>query len=259
MQQDSQNVNARVQLGYIYLLCGDRRAVTTLEGVVFGSGASRSLLGAAKIYLSLALHQQCGEKGGNRTRSHQLAKEGLSLHKNLQCVWSDIGNGLEEMPLACIQRLRGICDLDLTSTQARQLLELLAQALGRTRVTQALTNYTPQESGQASAPTITPIPHQRMSSSSPSRGSLGSISRASSHGRQTPYKIQRASSHGRQTPTTQHCVSQVVSYPTYSAAQLASSYGRHVITPTTAYTPSTSQPTTPHGKRSFSPARRLGI
>jgi len=92
------------------------------------SSIPRSQLGTAKAYLALALDGQ----PDRQHRASALAKESLSLHRNLQTVWTEIESGKYcSQPVEAVQRLRGICDLDLTSTQARQLLQLLAAATGR--------------------------------------------------------------------------------------------------------------------------------
>merc|ERR1712226_1203360 len=64
--------------------------------------------------------------------AEQVLKEGIALHRNLQVVWRDVETSiLEKPPMAAVQRLRGICDLDLTSSQARHLLQLLVRSTGR--------------------------------------------------------------------------------------------------------------------------------
>ncbi|CAE8632472.1 unnamed protein product, partial [Polarella glacialis] len=78
-----------------------------------------------------------------------VAKEGLSSHRNLQTVWREIEGGqYSSQPLAAVQRLRGICDLDLNSVQAKQLLQLLAGALGRADLAQGMAPPTPVGSSQ---------------------------------------------------------------------------------------------------------------
>jgi len=143
LARDPQHVAARLQLGYLQLSANDHRAVATLESAVSSTSASRSALGAAKVYLSLALDSEdrYGSLGSTMAvgsgpgrqgqRAEQVLREGLSLHKNLQCVWRELERGGCDRPLAAMQRLRGICDLDLTTQQAKQLLQLLARASGR--------------------------------------------------------------------------------------------------------------------------------
>jgi len=141
LKRDPQNVPARLQLGYLQLSAGDRRASGTLENAVSGASAPRSTLGAAKVYLALALDAEAraDSRGSSGRRAEEVLKQGLSLHRNLQCVWQEIERGLlAEQPLQAVQRLRGICDLDLTSLQARQLLQLLVRATGRQDLLRAL-------------------------------------------------------------------------------------------------------------------------
>merc|ERR1719424_953256 len=82
-------------------------------------------------------------------RSERVVREGLELHKNCQHVWHEVEQGLADQPLEAVQRLRGICDLDLSSLQARSLLGLLARAHGRSDLSRALASITPprQKSG----------------------------------------------------------------------------------------------------------------
>merc|ERR1719282_600877 len=141
LQCDPQNSASRLQLGYSQLCRGDPCAAATLEALVLNPCVSRSYLGAAKVYLALALDSNI-ELGGQR-RADNVIKEGLSLHQNLQHVWREIENGLASQPVAAVQKLRGICDLDLTSLQARQLLRLLARAMGRADLSRALAGATP--------------------------------------------------------------------------------------------------------------------
>eukprot|EP00929_Paragymnodinium_shiwhaense_P112726 TRINITY_DN80995_c0_g1_i1.p1 TRINITY_DN80995_c0_g1~~TRINITY_DN80995_c0_g1_i1.p1 ORF type:complete len:782 (-),score=98.70 TRINITY_DN80995_c0_g1_i1:215-2560(-) len=136
LQRSPQHAGALLQLGYLQLCQGDARAVSTLDVAAFGVNASGSTLGSAKVYLALAsdLHPERSSRG----RPEQVLREGLAEHKNLQCVWQEIEHGLgARQPLAAVQKLRGICDLDLSSSQARQLLRLLAQAFGRSDLAHA--------------------------------------------------------------------------------------------------------------------------
>ncbi|CAJ1330716.1 unnamed protein product [Effrenium voratum] len=139
LQSHPQHALARLQLAYCQLLGGNaNRAGAILEGLL-ASRASlpRSLLGCAKVYLALALAEQ------QRTqRASSLAQEALTAHRNLQTawdpgscggdrqVWREIESG-QQSGTGALQRLRGICDLDLTAAQARQLLQLLAAAANR--------------------------------------------------------------------------------------------------------------------------------
>jgi tetratricopeptide (TPR) repeat protein/tRNA A-37 threonylcarbamoyl transferase component Bud32 len=154
LQRSPQNAMARLQLGYMQLTRDDPKAVATLEAVVTGSTANKSMLGAAKIYLSLALENL---NMSRNSRAERVVKEGLALHRNLQHVWKEVEEGLADQPLEAVQRLRGICDLDLTSLQARTLLGLLASATGRSDLSRALSTITPpkqrpQPSRQTSVP-----------------------------------------------------------------------------------------------------------
>merc|ERR1719487_326416 len=127
LQREPQHAAARLQLGYMKLSEGDMQAATaSLETFVSSSaGVSRSMLGAGKVYLALAL------VGGQQQRAQKVLREGLTLHRNLQHVWAEIESSLGSQPTAAVQRLRGICDLDLTSQQARQVLGMLAQIHSR--------------------------------------------------------------------------------------------------------------------------------
>mmetsp|Transcript_77524 Transcript_77524/g.136749 ORF Transcript_77524/g.136749 Transcript_77524/m.136749 type:complete len:1064 (+) Transcript_77524:137-3328(+) len=130
LQRHPQYAPARLQLAYFQLASGDSsRAAAILEALLAGqSSIPRSQLGTAKVYLALALEDQ----PDRQHRAQSLAKESLSLHRNLQTVWKEIDSGkYGSQPVEAVQRLRGICDLDLTSSQARQLLQLLAGATGR--------------------------------------------------------------------------------------------------------------------------------
>merc|ERR1719362_237269 len=144
LRRHPQNVSARLLLGYLQLLAGDRRASSTLESALSGSSAPRSTIGAAKIYLAMALDAERRSSGSSVTtnqgrRAEQVLKEGLTLHRNLQVVWRDLERSLlDQPPSAAVQRLRGICDLDLTSLQARHLLQLLVRMTGRADFMRAL-------------------------------------------------------------------------------------------------------------------------
>eukprot|EP00927_Polykrikos_kofoidii_P072465 TRINITY_DN68580_c0_g1_i1.p1 TRINITY_DN68580_c0_g1~~TRINITY_DN68580_c0_g1_i1.p1 ORF type:complete len:787 (+),score=121.84 TRINITY_DN68580_c0_g1_i1:96-2456(+) len=157
LQHSPQNAPALLQLGYSQLCANDPRAVSTLEVAAFGTSASGSTLGAAKIYLALALNMQperssCG-------RPEQVLREGLAEHRNLKCVWQEIDQGLGARdPVASVQKLRGICDLDLSTAQARQLLSLLAAATGRSDLSTSfsgvvrMSSCEPGRSGGGSCP-----------------------------------------------------------------------------------------------------------
>jgi len=137
LQRDPTNAWAQLQLGYAQLCRGDPCAANALESVVAdAAGASRSELGAAKVYLALSI-DAFPERDGPR-HADMCVKEGLSLHRNLQHVWKEIEAGLANKPTAAVQRLRGICDLDLTSGQARQLLKVLARAMGSAALARTL-------------------------------------------------------------------------------------------------------------------------
>lgn len=169
LQREPKNAAALLQLGYCQLLRGDGRAVATLEKLVTGAGASRSQVGAAKMYLSMAL--DCSSDPSAQQRADVVAKEGLSLHRNLQHVWHDIQRGQDSEPVAAVQKLRGLCDLDLTSSQARQLLRLLARATGRSDMVRSLGGSTPPRSRgnrQSSIPPDRCFPGQQ--EGAPSRG-----------------------------------------------------------------------------------------
>jgi len=137
--RDPKNPAARLQLGYIQLTRSDPSCVSSLESVVSGpSVVSRSILGSAKVYLALALDAHGNQRDARSDqRVDQLLKEGLVQHRNLQHVWQEIEMGLASQPVAAVQRLRGICDLDLTTLQAQQLLRLLAQAFCRADLARA--------------------------------------------------------------------------------------------------------------------------
>jgi len=144
LRRHPQNVSARLLLGYLQLLAGDKRASSTLESALSGSSAPRSTIGAAKIYLAMALDAERRSSGSSVTtnqgrRAEQVLKEGLTLHRNLQVVWRDLERSLlDQPPSVAVQRLRGICDLDLTSLQARHLLQLLVRMTGRADFMRAL-------------------------------------------------------------------------------------------------------------------------
>jgi len=147
LQRSPQNAMARLQLGYMQLSRDDPKAVATFEAVVTGSSANKSTLGSAKIYLALALESL---NMSRNSRSERVVKEGLELHKNCQHVWHEVEEGLADQPLEAVQRLRGICDLDLSSLQARTLLSLLARAHGRSDLSRALASITPPRQRQGS-------------------------------------------------------------------------------------------------------------
>jgi tetratricopeptide (TPR) repeat protein/tRNA A-37 threonylcarbamoyl transferase component Bud32 len=140
LQRSPQNASARLQLGYMQLTRDDPKAVGTFESVITGSSANKSTLGCAKVYLALALENL---NMSRNDRSERVVKEGLQLHRNLAHVWCEIEKGLTDQPLEAVQRLRGICDMDLSSLQARTLLSLLARAHGRNDLNRALSSITP--------------------------------------------------------------------------------------------------------------------
>lgn len=133
--RNPKHIAAQLQLGYLHLTTGNAGAVaiSMLERVAGSSSASRSARGAAKVYLSLALDRERAswQQDYGHSQPEQLLREGLALHKNLQCVWQEIDKEASaDRPLLAVQRLRGVCDLDLTSVQARQLLQLLLRTAG---------------------------------------------------------------------------------------------------------------------------------
>lgn len=135
IQRHPQHAATRLQRGYCYLLANSfREAVVSFEAALQCPGALKSELGASKIYLSLAL-----DSVSDVRRAEVIAREGLGLHKNLQHVWREIESGQHSsQPLAAVQRLRGLCDLDLNSMQARQLIRVLARATDRPELARAL-------------------------------------------------------------------------------------------------------------------------
>jgi tetratricopeptide (TPR) repeat protein/tRNA A-37 threonylcarbamoyl transferase component Bud32 len=150
LQHEPQHANARLQLGYMQLSKGDSQAACSLEAIMGSSTASRSVLGAAKIYLAMAL------SSNQQQHAEQVLKEGIALHRNLQHVWGDIESSPVQ-PAVAVQKLRGICDLDLTSQQAKQLLALLAQVHGRSDIIQGLSNAgLSANQHQARAPSLPP-------------------------------------------------------------------------------------------------------
>jgi len=178
------NAVGRLQLGYMQLSRDDPKAVATFEAVITGSAANKSTLGSAKIYLALALENL---NMSRNSRSERVVKEGLELHRNLQHVWREVEQGLADQPLEAVQRLRGICDLDLSSLQARTLLSLLARAHGRSDLSRALASITPPKNrgitrqqsvppkrqapiAEHSAGMPPPDPHMRHRSMSPWEG-----------------------------------------------------------------------------------------
>lgn len=135
LRRHSRSIEVALQLGYVQLSAGDPNAANTLQEAVARASAEpvpRSLAGSANIYLALALDSQ--ERAASQNRAEQLARDGLALHRNLEHVWRAQEKALpQQQPpyTAAVQQLRGICDLDLTSLQARRLLALLARASGR--------------------------------------------------------------------------------------------------------------------------------
>lgn len=134
-RRNPQDSEVCVLLGYLQLCLGNSSATTTLQDAVAQTSSRalrKSLAGMAKIYLALALDSQ--ELGDSQVRAEQLVREGLGLHRNLQHVWRAQEKLLpQQQPpyTAAAQQLRGICDLDLTTLQARRLLALLARCSGR--------------------------------------------------------------------------------------------------------------------------------
>lgn len=153
LQHGTQNSNARLQLGYIQLSAGDTDAITTLEAAAT-SGMLLSVSGAAKVYLAMALDSMIGD----RARAAQVLRDGLKEHRNLLCVWREIERGLgTQQPASALQRLRGICDLDLTSSQARELLLLLSNVMGRADIGRAVNQALPADPrGRGSRPGSAP-------------------------------------------------------------------------------------------------------
>lgn len=134
LQGHPNEASARLQLGYCQLCSMEfAAAVSTLEEVLLNPATSRSQLGATKVYIAIALEME-GNLGPRnvQSRSEALVREGLCLHKNLQHIWQQIETGqLASKGVAAVQQLRAICDLDLTSVQARSLLRILSQISGR--------------------------------------------------------------------------------------------------------------------------------
>jgi len=166
VSKDPSMLSARVQLGYLQLSANDPRSVKTLEMATNSTPhtASKSLLGAAKVYLALALEAEDRRFGRSHNQSGrspiQVLREGLTLHVNLQCVWRELEKGACDRPVAAVQRLRGICDLDLTSIQARHLLQLLYRSSGRTDA--PMTGYgTPLQEGASTRGCSPSFPHNR--------------------------------------------------------------------------------------------------
>lgn len=121
LQSNPQHGQARLQLAYCKMVSSNLpRAAAILEGLLASKAPlPRSQLGCAKAYLALALAQQ------RRERAVNLAKEAVLVHRNLQTVW----HGIQSSRLGgreAVQRLRGICDLDLNVNQANELLQLLS-------------------------------------------------------------------------------------------------------------------------------------
>lgn len=141
--QNPNEGSARLLLGYAQVCKNDPRAAMTLEAVLSTPCCSQTLVGTAKAYLALALESRA-ERAYDRAagrRAEATVKESLGAHRNLQQVWRDIESAPCQ-PLEAVQRLRGICDLDLTSAQAKQLLRLLARAHGRADFAAALAGGT---------------------------------------------------------------------------------------------------------------------
>jgi len=177
LRRDPQNALALLTMGYFQLCKGDPRAAKTLEAVLGSPSGSRSIVGTAKVYLALALDASPGMTQG---RTDQLLKEALALHSNLAQVWHEIEGGLATQPVAAVQRLRGICDLDLTSMQAKQLLALLGAALGRGDVAQAARELSSQDGGGRGRQTS--VPPNRWGPGGPRCESMMVSSSSSRHG-----------------------------------------------------------------------------
>lgn len=144
LRADPASPIARLQLGYCRLCLGDHvRAMATLEVLDgSGTGALRSQLGAAKAYMALAMEMQV-ERGGDAYQqrfAEEAVRSALSFHRNLEHIWSEIEGGAVANPLEAVQRLRGICDLDLTTLQAKSLLRLMARASDRADLLQGMSS-----------------------------------------------------------------------------------------------------------------------
>eukprot|EP00429_Kryptoperidinium_foliaceum_P018991 CAMPEP_0176027110 /NCGR_PEP_ID=MMETSP0120_2-20121206/13291_1 /TAXON_ID=160619 /ORGANISM="Kryptoperidinium foliaceum, Strain CCMP 1326" /LENGTH=1125 /DNA_ID=CAMNT_0017360315 /DNA_START=128 /DNA_END=3503 /DNA_ORIENTATION=- len=135
---DPDSALAKLQWGYCLLCLGEGdRAAAILEAVRCVC-ALQSQLGAAKVYFALATDSSAVVGGGRepdggrrQSAAEQAIRDSLRLHRNLSHVWGQVEGGELPNPLEAVQRLRGICDLDLTTLQAKQLLRLLARASGR--------------------------------------------------------------------------------------------------------------------------------
>lgn len=137
LRRNPQDSEVCVLLGYLQLCSGNSSAASTLQEAVSQTTAQatrKSLAGTAKIYLALALDSQGQDLADGQVRAEQLVREGLKQHRNLQHVWRAQEKLLHQQQppyTAAVQQLRGICDLDLTTLQARRLLALLARSGGR--------------------------------------------------------------------------------------------------------------------------------
>jgi len=231
LQTEPSNAAARLQLGYGQLCAGDPRAAATLEGILSGPAVGRSTLGAAKAYLAVALEVQAERSydRGALQRAEMLAKESLAQHRNLQQVWRGIEGGPAQ-PVEALQRLRGICDLDLTTVQAKQLLKLLARAHGRSELAR----------GGGSSGAATPLRStggsamSRDSSVPPNRwapmGGVGGVGRGSFSGVSTPI-----GTHGANTPVGTGCQTQWHAHGASAPATPQQGYRGRSVSPSPAY------------------------
>jgi len=122
LHRDPRNPEARLQLGYLQYTAGDPRAIKNLQDVMSMTGCAPSILGAARVYCAMAMDSTAG----TADKVDRLLKEGLQQHKNLRHVWRELEDGVLD-PQQAVQRFRSICDLDLNSSQARHLLQLLGR------------------------------------------------------------------------------------------------------------------------------------
>jgi len=134
LEQHPQHSQAQLLLGYLQLSSGDPMAVTTLNELSRLQGLSRSIAGAAKIYLALALSfHPCGS---HHDLARGFALQGLRLHASLQSTWTEIEKR-QRGPVEAARRLRRVTDLDLTCPQSRELAYLLAVATDDAKLSEA--------------------------------------------------------------------------------------------------------------------------
>jgi len=169
LQREPQHAAARLQLGYAQLSEGDNgRAAGTLQAAAQGASSTRSVLGSAKVYLAMALDLTAGDHESQKG-ADQMLKDGLSLHRNLQHVWREVEGTLAAQPVAAVTKLRGICDLDLTSQQARQLLAMLARAAGQSESASSIAGLEPPGADRRGARArASSVPPNRWAPTSPS-------------------------------------------------------------------------------------------